>query len=228
MTRNFDLEDVHVEGAERIADAVAKYDVDRFVHVSSYNADLNSPSEFFRTKARGEAVVRSIFPETTIVRPAPLFGFEDRLLHKLAGVTNVLTANGMQERYWPVHAIDVGQALELMLQDDSTASQTYELFGPKNYSTAEIAELVDKEILKRRRHINVPKVILKPVANVLNKLLWWPVLSADEVEREFIDQVIDPKAKTFKDLGVEPADLANLTFHYLVSLPFPEFVKEAY
>lgn len=50
ITRNFDLEDVHVEGAERIADAVAKYDIDRFIHVSSYNADLNSPSEFFRTK----------------------------------------------------------------------------------------------------------------------------------------------------------------------------------
>jgi NADH dehydrogenase (ubiquinone) 1 alpha subcomplex subunit 9 len=48
--RNFDLEDVHIEGAERIAEAVAKYDVDRFIHVSSYNADKNSPSEFFRTK----------------------------------------------------------------------------------------------------------------------------------------------------------------------------------
>jgi NADH dehydrogenase (ubiquinone) 1 alpha subcomplex subunit 9 len=48
--RNFDLEDVHIGGAERIAEAVAKYDVDRFIHVSSYNADKNSPSEFFRTK----------------------------------------------------------------------------------------------------------------------------------------------------------------------------------
>ena len=48
--RNFDLEDVHVEGAERIAEAVAKYDVDRFIHVSSHNVDKNSPSEFFRTK----------------------------------------------------------------------------------------------------------------------------------------------------------------------------------
>lgn len=54
-------------------------------------------------KARGEEVVRSIFPETTIVRPAPMFGFEDRLLHRLAGVTNVFTSNHMQERYWPVH-----------------------------------------------------------------------------------------------------------------------------
>ena len=105
-----------------------------------------------------------------------------------------------------------------MLQDDSTAEQTYELYGPKNYSTAEIAELVDKEIVKHRRHINLPKAILKPLAGVLNRALWWPVISADEVEREFIDQKIDPSAKTFKDLGIEPADLANLTFHYLVSL----------
>ena len=48
--RNFTLEDVHVEGAERIAEAIAKYDIDRFVHVSSYNATKDSPSEFFRTK----------------------------------------------------------------------------------------------------------------------------------------------------------------------------------
>lgn len=47
--------------------------------------------------------MRSIFPETTIVRPAPMFGFEDKLLLKLASVTNLFTANNMRERYWPVH-----------------------------------------------------------------------------------------------------------------------------
>lgn len=125
----------------------------------------------------------------------------------------------MQERYWPVHAIDVGEALEKMLYDDNTASETFELYGPKNYSTAEIADLVDKEIIKHRRHINVPKRILKPAAGLFNKLLWWPYISADEVEREFVDQVIDSKAKTFKDLEIEPAELSNLTFHYLVNSP---------
>jgi len=104
-----------------------------------------------------------------------------------------------------------------MLHDDSTAEQTFELYGPKNYSTAEIAELVDREIVKKRRHINLPKAVLKPFAGLLNKALWWPVLSADEVEREFIDQKIDPTAKTFKDLGITPADISSLTFHYLVS-----------
>lgn len=51
-TKNFSYFDVHVEGTERIAEAVAKYDVDRFIHLSSYNADPNSPSEFFKTKVR--------------------------------------------------------------------------------------------------------------------------------------------------------------------------------
>jgi len=214
-TKNFTLEDVHVEGTERIVEAAAKYDVDRYIHVSSYNADPSSASEYFATKGRAEHVARSIFPETTIVRPAPIFGFEDNLLLKLASVLNLFTANNMQERYWPVHVVDVGQALEIMLYDDTTASQTYELYGPKNYSTAEIAELVDREIYKKRRHINVPKAILKPVAGLLNKALWWPIMSADEVEREFHDQVIDRTAKTFKDLGITPAEIADFTYHYL-------------
>lgn len=214
-TKNFSLEDVHVEGVERIAEAIAKYDVDRFVHVSSHSADANSPSEFYRTKAKGEEVARNIYPETTIVRPAPMFGYEDRLLNRLAGATNVLTSNWMQERLWPVHVIDVAKGLEKMLHDDTTAAETYELYGPKEYSMKEISELVDKEIVKHRRHVNVPPQLLKPAAKYLNKFLWWPVHSEAEVEREFIDQDFDHSAKTFKDLDVEPVDLQGMTYHYL-------------
>jgi len=214
-TKNFSLADVHIESTERIVEAVAKYDIDRYVHVSCYNADLDSPSEFFRTKAQGERIARELFPETTIVRPAPMFGAEDRLLHRLANVANFFTVNNMRERFWPVHAIDVGLALERIGYDDTTVGETFELYGPKQYTMSEVAELVDKEILAKRRHINLPKSLAKPVAYYLNKLLWWPVLSADEFEQESLDQVIDKKAKTFKDLGLEPADLRDLTYHYL-------------
>ena len=210
------MEDVHVAGTERIVEAVAKYDIDRFVHVSSHSADLNSTSEFYRTKARGEQVARSIYPETTIVRPAPMFGYEDRLLNRLAGVTNVITSNYMQQVLYPTHAIDVGMALEKMLHDDTTAAETFELYGPKGYTMAEINDLVGNEIIKKRRHINVPRRVLKPIAAALNKFIWWPTMSADEVEREFIDQVIDPKAKTYKDLGIEPVDIKSVLYEYLV------------
>lgn len=52
-TKNFSLYDVHCEGTERIVEAVAKYDCDRYIHMSSYNADPKSEVEFFRTKVSG-------------------------------------------------------------------------------------------------------------------------------------------------------------------------------
>ncbi|EGS19415.1 NADH dehydrogenase (ubiquinone)-like protein [Thermochaetoides thermophila DSM 1495] len=214
-TKNFSLADVHIEGTERIVEAVAKYDVDRFIQVSTYNANPDSTCEFFRTKGIAEKVARHVFPETTIVRPAPMFGFEDRLLLKLASVTNLFTSNHMREKFWPVN--EVGEALERMLYDDSTAGQTFELYGPRQYSMAQIAELVDREIYKKRRHINLPKPILQPLAELINRVLWWDTgLSRDQVEREFHDQVIDPTAKTFKDLGMEPTDISKWTYHYLL------------
>jgi NADH dehydrogenase (ubiquinone) 1 alpha subcomplex subunit 9 len=122
------LEDVHVEGTGRIVEAVAKYDVDRYIHVSSHSADPKSSSEFYATKVRrpqsqtpyhpsranqqkgrAEGIARSVFPETTLVRPAPMFGFEDNLLLKLASALNLFTSNNMQEEFWPVH-VSPGQS----------------------------------------------------------------------------------------------------------------------
>lgn len=80
---------------------------------------------------------------------------------------------------------------------------------------AEIAALVDREILHRRRHINLPKSVLAPALYYLNKLIWWPVGSKAEIEVEQYDQVVEKSAKTFKDLGIQPAELRELTFQYL-------------
>ena len=75
---------MHVTGAERIARICAENGVPRFVHVSHLNADINSPSAFYRTKARGEEAVLASFPEAIIVRPGPMYGQEDRLLNNMA------------------------------------------------------------------------------------------------------------------------------------------------
>ena len=102
--------------------------------------------------------------------------------------------------------------------DDTTASETYELFGPEQYTMQQISDIVDKEIVNHRRHINIPKRILQPIASLLNRVLWWHTISADEIEREFIDHEIDPNAKTFEDLGIKPSLLKDTTFEYLVGL----------
>lgn len=85
MERNFDYDAVHATGAQRIARIAAESGVPRFVHVSHLNASHNSPSKFYRSKAKGDELVKEAFSAATIVRPAAMYGYEDKLLNNMAG-----------------------------------------------------------------------------------------------------------------------------------------------
>ena len=54
------------------------------MHVSHLNASANSTSSFYQSKAEGEEKVKAAFPTATIVRPASMYGYEDRLLNNMA------------------------------------------------------------------------------------------------------------------------------------------------
>lgn len=84
-SRNYDFSSVHVTGAKSIASIAAHHGISKFVHVSHLNASLDSKSSFYRTKAEGELAVKEAFPESTIIRPSTMFGYEDRLLNNMAG-----------------------------------------------------------------------------------------------------------------------------------------------
>lgn len=114
----------------------------------------------------------------------------------------------------PSQVIDVGKALQAIAYDDSTAGQTFELYGPKQYTMREIADIVDRDTVTKRHRINLPKPVLKTVAKMLD-YVWWPTIAPDEVEREFLDQKIDPTAKTFADLQITPDDLETKSYGYL-------------
>lgn len=83
-TSNFSYEKTHVTLAANVAKACKQTGVARLVHVSALNAAADSPSRFLQTKAAGEAAVREHFPEATIIRPAKMFGHEDRLINRIA------------------------------------------------------------------------------------------------------------------------------------------------
>lgn len=85
---------MHVDGARRIAEIAQGAGVSRFVQMSHLNADVNSPSKYFRTKALGEDAVRRSFEGATIVRPASIYGHEDRFLNKMACTYCPLTQRG--------------------------------------------------------------------------------------------------------------------------------------
>ncbi|CAG8539280.1 48_t:CDS:2 [Dentiscutata erythropus] len=205
-TRNFSFEKVHVEGAAKIARISRELGVSRFVHVSALNADKNSPSKFYRTKALGEEAVRKEFPGATIVRPSAIYGQEDRFLTRYASTKYEYILNGGRSKVRPVHVFDVALALERMFKDESTTGETYELYGPREYTFEQVLDLIDELIDNRRLRFNIPK----PIALAVTKAFYLPFLltiSPEDIERLFISDKITLGAKTFEDLGIRPLSL---------------------
>ncbi|CAK7895513.1 hypothetical protein CAAN1_05S03928 [[Candida] anglica] len=223
-TKNFSMADVNIGLTERIATAVKQAGVPRFVHVSSYNADPKSESVYYATKGLGEEVVRDIVPSATIVRPAPMFGREDKLLNYLGPKLKMWTPNKNAKEIYPVHVTDVAYGLEKIGFDDNTLGQTFELFGPEKMSFLEIRQMIAGitqdyaqvgPIDYRFADYTIPLPLAKLVAEV-KQLAWWNMTNPDQIQRHLINQQIDTSAKTFKDLGITEIDqLANVLFTYV-------------
>lgn len=84
---------MHVTSAQSIAKVAAQNGVSKLVHVSHLNASLDSKSDFYQTKAEGELAVKEAFSDATIIRPSIMFGYEDKLLNSMAGLSTVCAAD---------------------------------------------------------------------------------------------------------------------------------------
>ena len=84
------FQDVNSTFPSVLAQVCADKGVERFVHVSALGAYMDSPSAFSRSKAIGEELVREAFPKATILRPATMFGDEDKFLNRIAKLSQLL------------------------------------------------------------------------------------------------------------------------------------------
>ncbi|CAO3694296.1 unnamed protein product [Rhizopus stolonifer] len=215
-TKNFTFDDVHVHGTRALAEACAENDVARFVQVSALNASEDSPSKFLRTKALGEKAVREVIPDATVVRPGTMWGHEDRFLNRIGdGDGWQYWTNEGNTKIYPVSAIDVAQALEVMLTAESTMGKTYELYGPQAYQIKDIYELAREISMKPLPIRAVPDRLLKLVATAMDKLPYNQMISPDLIERMKMDDKPTPGALTFKDLGFEPTHLESVAIQFL-------------
>ncbi|KAK4689809.1 NADH dehydrogenase (ubiquinone) 1 alpha subcomplex subunit 9, partial [Tremellales sp. Uapishka_1] len=191
QTRNFTYEDVNVTAAKTIAEIAAQSDTARLIHVSHLNASPDSASEFYRSKYAGERAVRDAFPEATIVRPGQLFGPEDWLLNGIAQYPILFKLNGGNTKLLPVHVLDVAQAMSTMLTAPvASVASTFALAGPDLHTYNSLQALVSAMTYKPISSApDLPKPIAKLIATALNRGLWWPTISPDEIERKYIDDI---------------------------------------
>lgn len=219
---NYSYEEVNVAAARAIAKAAKAAGAEALVHVSAMAADAESPSDWARTKALGEAAVLEEFPEATIVRPCTLFGFEDRLLNWFAGIANmpgglVPLVNDGAAVLQPVYSSDVAQVINAVTLDPTTyAGKIIELGGPAEYTRRELAEFTFDITKQRPTLVNLPFEVADFASSLMN-LAPSPLWTRNDVALEGIDVVVplDTENLTFADFGISPTPIEKIAFNYL-------------
>ncbi|HEX4569547.1 MAG TPA: complex I NDUFA9 subunit family protein [Dongiaceae bacterium] len=214
---------IHAEGAGRVAAAAKAAGAKRLLHISAMGADPGSPALYARSKAEGEAAVRSAFPEAVILRPSIVFGPEDDFFNRFGEMARFSPAlpliGGGKTRFQPVYVGDVADAAARILAAPLDApfphaGKTYELAGPRVYSFRELMELLLAEIGRKRLLVTVPWGMARLQAAVLG-LLPFPPLTTDQVKLLERDNVASGQLPGLAELGIAPSGLEAILPAYL-------------
>ncbi|WP_299608065.1 complex I NDUFA9 subunit family protein [uncultured Tateyamaria sp.] len=217
------FEAVQSEGAARIARIAAEQGVTRMVHVSAIGADTESPSDYARTKAEGEAAVLEHMPDAVILRPSIVFGPEDEFFNRFASMTRlgpILPVVGAGTRFQPVYVDDVAKAAEQALTSNVDAG-VYELGGPDVRTFRELMAVMLDVIRRRRAVVNIPfwaASIMGFGFDLLNTISLGLIpaqITRDQVRNLRNDNVVAEDAKGFSDLGITPTALSSVLPEYL-------------
>jgi NADH dehydrogenase len=203
-------------GAAAVAQAAANAGVEAFVHVSAIGASSDSPAQYARSKGRGEAAVRQLLPNATVVRPSIVFGPEDAFLNRFAGLARslpVMPVIAGDTRFQPVYVRDVARAIVAALADPARfGGKTYDLGGPRVYTFRALLAWILQEVRVDKPLVDIPPFAAKAMAQ-LGKLLpgmpmtydQWLMLQSDNV-------AVLPGLTEF---GIEPTPMEAIAPGYL-------------
>ncbi len=219
-----EFDTVQAEGATRVARIAAEESVGKLVHLSAIGADLESGSEYARTKAEGEAGVLNEMPTAVILRPSIVFGPEDQFFNRFASMTRlgpILPVVGADTNFQPVYVDDVAKAAELALTE-SVEPGVYELGGPEVDSFRGLMHRMLEIIHRRRLVANMPFFVARIMAfgfdmmqTISLGLFTNSMITRDQVRNLTNDNVVGEEAKGFAELGIQPVTMASVLPDYL-------------
>jgi len=216
------FERMHVQLPQRIAAAMRQAGVERLVHVSALGADLQGPSLYQRSKARGEAVLASAGLDLTVLRPSVIFGAEDRFLNLFADLQQVfpfMPLAGSGTKFQPVWVNDVAAAIVRCLQDRRTIGQTCEACGPETFTLGELVKRSGQWAGvnggKGRPVIPLPRWVGWLQALAMEMLPGEPPMSRDNLASMKVDNVASGQLPGLQALGITPAALSAVAPTYL-------------
>ncbi|UWQ91500.1 complex I NDUFA9 subunit family protein [Aliisedimentitalea scapharcae] len=218
------FDEVHVQGAGRIARIAADQGIATMVHLSAIGADAEAASAYSRSKAAGEAAVLAHMPGAMILRPSVIFGAEDGFFNFFAGTTRfgpVLPIAGADTLFQPVYVDDVAKAAVKGLLGEVPGG-IYELGGPEVKSLGALLDQMLDVIHRRRLVLPMPGFVARLLAGSLDivqfvsfQLISNNILTRDQVRSLKTDNVVAEDANSFAELGIKPVTLASVLPDYL-------------
>ena len=213
---------LHVGAPDIIGEACAAAGIDNLAHVSAIGADTNSESEYARTKAEGENILREHDAAVGILRPSILFGTEDEFFNRFAGLTAFAPAlpllGGGRTKLQPVFVEDVANAVAISVTR-GTSGQTFELGGPRSYRFKALMEFILDTIGKKRLLLPVPWFaanIMGFCGEISGALPFIkPFLTRDQVKSLKTDNVVAENAAGFEAFDIRPETIEAIVPTYL-------------
>jgi NADH dehydrogenase len=212
---------VNVLGARRVAEAARAAGATRFIHMSVIGADTDSPSRFARSRAMGEAEVRSAFPSAIIFRPSVIFGPGDEFFNKLGMIARMLPVMplfGGGTKFQPVYVGDVAEAFAQAVTGNLKAGKVYELGGPDVLTNRALVERVLRYTNRRNPILPLPAVIGQLLALPMG-ILPRPLVTGEQVTLMHIDNVVSAEAirekRTLAGMGIVPRPLEAVLPSYI-------------
>lgn len=220
------FESIHVAGAKTVARAARDAGARRLAHVSAIGASTSAPGQYGRTKAQAEAAVLDAFPEAVILRPSLIFGPEDNLFNRFAGMARaapVLPLVGGRTRFQPVYVGDVATAIANICEGAGKAGTVYELGGPEVLTFRALLDRTQEYAGRARGYVPLPFWLAKlmaaltaPLPNTMRPL------TVDQVRMLQVDNVVSEAAtkenRTLQGLGVHgPHAIDTIVPTYLES-----------
>lgn len=216
------FDEVHVEGARRVAEAARAAGATSLVHISALGANAESASRYARSKAAGEDAVLKAYPDAVVMRPSVVFGPEDEFFNRFASLarfTPVLPLiGGGRTRFQPIFAGDVAEAVAAALDGKARKGGTYELGGPEIRTLRQVFEYILQITGRKRLLAPLPFFAASFKAGFL-ELLPKPILTKDQVTLLKSDNVVSDAAakdgRVLENLGVRPTAIETVVPSYL-------------
>ncbi len=226
----------HVALPEKIARVCRTQAIRQLVHVSalgvSGDAPEASPSEYLRSKGRGEAVLRNAAQgarlQVSVLRPSVVFGAQDKFLNlfaKLQRLLPIMPLAGAHARFQPVWVQDVASAVVQSLaqpidhQPGEPAVRVLEACGPDVYTLKEIvqmsAQLSGINRGRGRPVIGLPEWMGRLQATLMEFAPGPTLMSRDNLDSMKVDNVATGLVPGLQALGITPAALKPIARGYL-------------